>query len=373
MMLNSKVTVLIDGNNLAHFLYTNLVPGTKMTDEMVELLANHLINYARAYSDLVNVELILDRMPKKQIKIQTNNLWALYADPPQTGDDVLLGQFLLYHQIHREPCLVISNDEALLDEIKSEGGIFLRVSDFVRRPGKINPVFVEPKDFPKINLPPENDTKQSKYYPLRSSIFYRMAKEQVERTNLEEKPDQDAGRNTVQPIGINHQDVVIIPVFQDNAEGDTSTLNSMETFASIPSFNLTAQSQNVHSRFSYAINFDTWPLTEGARFLRGAFCETHRAEYQDLLNSVNYASLHPADLRAIAELLRYACGQEADFSRRGSLIDRIRLALLKSHSSRVSLAELAQQTGLNPVGLHRKIKEKAGRWIKIIPEPARIE
>lgn len=363
-MLSSSLIVIIDGNNLAHFLYNYLPPEAKMTNEMAELLVNHLGSYARSYPDQVNIELVLDKAPEKWVNIQAENLRLLFAAYPQKADDVILGQFLLYHQINRLPCVVITNDQELLAEIQSEGGAFLRCTDFVRRPGRVNPVFTEPNALPKAAPPPRQNQETSESHPLRTSIFYRIAREQNKKARLtrdlspvkrpEEKPETDFSL----PVGV--EKASWLPITLDDLEFLIEKVN--------PPNQPNAQPQDSRGGYTYATNFDDWPLQEGARFLRRAFCETHRVEYQDLLRSVDYQALQPADLRAIAELLRYACGQEPGFARRGSFADRVRLALINAPSPRLTLAEIAQQTDLPLPGLHRKIKNKVGRWVQIFPE-----
>jgi hypothetical protein len=115
----------------------------------------------------------------------------------------------------------------------------------------------------------------------------------------------------------------------------------------------------------FEISLDSWPIREGVRFLRGAFCDYHRKEFSDLLGSVDYQNLRYEDLIAVAELLLHACQGEANFYRRGSLMDRVRLALLSSGGEPLNLSELSERTGLPPKGLYQKIKAKGGRWVRL--------
>ncbi len=115
----------------------------------------------------------------------------------------------------------------------------------------------------------------------------------------------------------------------------------------------------------YFLSIDTWPVEEGVRFLLNAFCPRHRAAYQDLIDTFDPADLRPADLRALAELLLHACGNEPGFARRGALMARVRLALLQARGEPLGLAELAERTGLKLNGLRGRIKEKAGKWVEI--------
>ncbi len=101
------------------------------------------------------------------------------------------------------------------------------------------------------------------------------------------------------------------------------------------------------------------------RFLLNGFCSHHRAAYQDLIEAFASPDLRPGDLRALAELLLHACGSEPGFTRRGALMARVRLALLQARGEPLSLAELAERTGLKLNGLRGRIKDKAGKWIEI--------
>ncbi len=72
------------------------------------------------------------------------------------------------------------------------------------------------------------------------------------------------------------------------------------------------------------------------------------------------------DLRALAELLLFTCGNEENFARRGSLMTRVRLALLEARGQSLSISALSTATGLKQHGLQGRIKAKADRWGVII-------
>ena len=117
---------------------------------------------------------------------------------------------------------------------------------------------------------------------------------------------------------------------------------------------------------AYRLTLETWPLAAGVRFLVDSFCPQHGDEYRKLYRSLKDHPLVQADLTELAAALVESCGQEPGFAARGSLLDRVRLALLLSPNEDVPLAVVVERTGLNPRGLHGRIKEKARGWLKIV-------
>lgn len=110
------------------------------------------------------------------------------------------------------------------------------------------------------------------------------------------------------------------------------------------------------------LDLDQWPLEEGIRFLTRSFCPRHRIEHKDLIDLINPEKAAADDLRAMAELLLFACGNEENFARRGSIMARVRLALLQARGKPLSISALSALTGLNQRGLQGRIKAKADRW-----------
>ncbi len=169
--------LLIDGNNLAHFLYTNLAPGQKMTQADSRRLIEHIGDYSRSYPTQLQIELCLDRSPGK-VPPPGEALRVCFAEYPQTADDLLLGRFW-FHHLGRRRCLVITNDEAILEEVGEARGAILRVYDFVRRPGLAAPVFRAPDELPAVPIPSPEDERQEPALPLSTSISFRITKEEA--------------------------------------------------------------------------------------------------------------------------------------------------------------------------------------------------
>lgn len=363
---NDQTVLLIDGNNLAHFLYTNLTPGQKMTDEMSGQLFTHIGHYGRQYTGRLQIELVLDHKPKVDVDLINNPVRVFSAIFPQTGDDLLMERFW-YHHTSFHPCLVITNDDEILEIIRHERGNVLRVYDFVRRAGTHNPVFRDPDDLPLL-LPPQFSDKQvSLQASLKDSIHFRIS---VEQQTSPTRPKRSSNRP-------DHGFTNLLPTSIVDGAIITSALDLPSSSTALPDTLLGQQDRVLQMESSidrkpssenmpiYYLNLDSWPLREGARFLRQSFCAKHRQEYKDLLASIDYDRIEAADVRAIAELLLHSCSQETNFCTRGSLIDRVRLALLQARGEPLSLAELADRTRLSIPGLNRKIKAKAGQWLII--------
>ena len=121
----------------------------------------------------------------------------------------------------------------------------------------------------------------------------------------------------------------------------------------------------------YYLTISTWPINTGVRFLLASFCSTHRLQFINLLDSFDLSQLRAEDLVILAEFLRTTCSAEPGFTHRGSLMDRVRLALLKAGDTGLDLATLAVEIDIKPEGLGGRIKRKANGWLaaRISPNP----
>jgi hypothetical protein len=347
---DTPLILLLDGNNLAYHLYPHLTPRHKMTLEDGQRLVAHLSAYARNNLGLA-IELCLDRAPG-DLPALPANLRVLHAEYPQNGDDLLIDRFW-FHLVSHHSCLVVTNDGAILMEVTEAGGSSLRVYDFVRRVGLENPVLRRMEELPPVTQPTQEIDDQP--FSLNTSIYFRLVEDpRIHRSRVDKtsRPGLDGPLNIslpsseIEPAGVDGMEELEIPPAEEVPIQQVS-----------PSVSLTTE--GLH----YLLTIDSWPVMEGARFLVNAFCAGHRAEYWDLISSIDPQNITPADLRALAELLLHACGQEPAFARRGSLMDRVRLALLLAGGEPLSLDEVSRQTGLKAHGLHGKIKAKAGSWL----------
>lgn len=360
--------LVIDGNNLAHFLYPNLGPGQKMTSADSLRLISHLNSYARQFGQSIEVELCLDRFPGDPGSLY-DSMRVLWAHFPQNGDDLLIDRFW-FHHISQHPCLVITNDEDILDEVNQAGGNSLRVFDFVRRPGLNSPVFREPADLPQVSLPTHNQDENLSGVPFSASIYFRLVEDPRLHDNrksrlLDQDTNQAAAISTPQPSHPDPELDHFPPVFSEpvieanpSIEFPTNPLSGIRSSKRGTTTNSNPQNQEIH----YILDLDQWPMGEGIRFLAQSFCPRHRIEYKDLIDLINPKKAAADDLRALAELLLFACGNEEDFARRGSLMAQVRLALLQARGKPLSIGDLSTITGLKRNGLQGRIKAKAGRW-----------
>lgn len=373
MLPSEPLILLVDGNNLAHFLYTNLNPGQKMTRADSQRLVEHLDSYSRSYAGILQVELCLDRSPgDPEI---ASGMQVFHAEYPQTADDLLLGRFW-FHRLAQRPCLVITNDEAILEEVSEAQGNGMRVYDFVRRPGLTAPVFRAPDELPGAALPAPVDPKINPTLSLSASIYFRIVKEDQARSKTAMQ-NRDTGSKPAarsEPALEAGPETPPLPEAVLAASERVAPPEPASPADALPMENpgnpqhplaLPEDKQSVEGPY-YFLSLDTWPLAEGARFLLNAFCPRHLAEYRDLVGTLNFSALQPADLRALAELLLHTCGNEPEFATQGALMARVRLALLQARGEPLSIEQLAERTGLKRHGLQGRIKEKAGRWIEIL-------
>lgn len=352
-------TIMIDGNNLAYFLYTNLQPDRKMTNTDNLRLIAHLQAYCQSLQPGYQVELCLDRFPG-EIPSDTHNLRIFWAEYPQTGDDLLLGRFW-FHHISQRPCLVVSNDEAILEEVTQAAGNFLRVYDFVRRPGLKTPVFRYPDEFIELFPQPELPKPPIGPLSLSASIYFRIGQEHQQRKEKQAQPKEIPEKPFLLPP--------VMPLEKQRApleEPDLFSIAEPDSILGAQPHELSPAAEEQPETLYYFLTLDQWPVEEGVRFIKKSFCPQHAAEYQDLIDSISPASYSAADLRALVELLLVSCGDEPDFSQRGALMDRVRLALLKEKGEPLTLDQIAARTGLKQTGLQGRIKAKAGRWVEIL-------
>lgn len=363
--------LLIDGNNLAHFLYPHLGAADKMSASDSQQLMTHLDHYARQHNQSIEIELCFDRLPDKIGSLQTN-LRVYGAEYPQNGDDLIIDRFW-YHQIGRHPCLVITNDGNIIEEIKEAAGNYMQVFDFVRRPGINNPVFRDPADLPQIPVPNNSLNEEQNRVPLSASIYFRIVedprlhnsqKRSQYQKNLPPREEQSINQrtstlpDTVQfALGENFQQPIEPQTdrTEESASGKCTALADVQT-----------NSRQLAEEPHYFLDLNRWPIEEGIRFLIKSFCQIHRSEYQDLIDLIDPAKANREDLRALAELLLYTCSGEENFARRGSLLTRVRLTLLQARGELVSLSGLAQAAGLKKHGLQGRIKAKANHWVEIL-------
>ena len=297
-------------------------------------MVNFLSNYRSQFkSPLPEFEVCFDGGVRPEIP-DPPGIRVLAAGHQNKADYLVVDRFRT-HAYFRHACLVITNDEEILTRVEAEGGATLRVFDFVRKQHPIQPQF-QPPDVIEAAL--RKHLRKEKDAIRESEIFlHRISPIKPART----KP-RIAAR-------VSQSDLVppkTAPVAED-----------LDVIISLNPPNIEPH---------YRITVMDWPVTEGVHFLMDSFCEKHRPEFIQLLDSFDRDSLRPADLQVLAEFLVAECGDEDGFGASGSLMNRVRLALLKAGASGLSLSQLAQATGLKPLGLQGRIRRKSKGWLEWI-------
>lgn len=366
----NRLVLLIDGNNLAYYLYPHLTRGKKMTPADSLRLIRHLSSYARTYSNEFEIELCLDRMPG-ELPDLPDGLRVMVADYSIDGDTLIMRRFW-YHKETGRPCLVITNDEEMLEEVSEGGGASMRVFHFVRRPGLRSPVFRAPDEI----LPLLEENREAPQDQNNGQITVRVIRQQAEdrarnhtraaplkveiKTPSPQKPAADhspAASQEKNPMPVEDLSLQSKAASTPPADHEEERLVLKEA----PPAQLTGDQPAVGPY--YRIDIDLWPPAEGIEFLRKQFCSRHRSIHAELIEAIDYDQPTQRDVHDLVDLLLQACGDEPNFARRGALMTRVQLALLQARGEWISLHELAARIDLPVEGLRGRIKKKASVWI----------
>jgi hypothetical protein len=344
----TKPVLIIDGNNLAHWVYSITTNPLSPTDS--ERLARHLAQYAMQYKRQISrIEVCFDRDPLLP-DLLPGLLQILSADPPWKADDVVLGRHR-FHVYQGNPVVVITNDGEIQDEISRSQGHFLSVYHFVIQTGMERPVFLPPKEFSlRLSGVAQKSTRDEigNMGEVLQHQQDKMVRGEKRDSKIYTNPTARARKKERQARLI--QDVTI----QRGVNEDQPPVDLQQSVTL-----LVPESQ---PEPIYRLSLETWPIEAGARFLLHSFCAQHRKEYALLVKSIGMSNMRSEDLRGLATDLEKSCGSETDFTRRGSLMDRVRLALIKE-GGELSLSQLADQAGIKVEGLQGRIKKKAEGWI----------
>ncbi len=341
-MTNSSapLALVIDGNNLAHHIF-HLNSRKKITTTEIHQITEMLIHYARSAAGQVQIELCLDPFPPEGEMPVSPMLRVFVARPIEKADDLIIQRFR-FHHFQTQACVVVTNDGEVLERVREEGGTYLRVYDFIRREG-ISPVFREPDDFtPYIH---QNRPRHKK---LAEDSIIRVTPSRTQSANRNERKPGRYFQEIKKEVENSEEEPggVVSPAVEPEKPIEENPSPPLE-----PAYRLTLQS---------------WPLEAGVHFLLSAFCDSHGKEFKETYHLFGKEDLRPADLEELAAALLSSCGDEPDFARRGSLMKRVRLALLQAGDQPLTLSSLAERTGLTLRGLHGRIKAKAVPWLEII-------
>ncbi len=327
--------VIIDGNNLAHFLY-NLGPSRLIPLEVDGLLVDALGAWARGQSQAVEVELCLDPRREKA----AGNAWVTVftADHGRQADGMIVGK--VSHRVYAgDACLVVTSDQELQARVAEYQVRCIAVWDFVVPSHLDRPTFIPlPAKIPKGVIPHSLEGDCATPGPAAKG-----------RPRLKRRPDDPAGeydRLVAQTLATRRM----------NAGHAASEVSAGESARSV---------EEVQARTEIVrLTVQSWPAQPGAKFLKESFCPRHFPEVSVLFKDAQ--PITSEDLPILAEFLLEHCGVEADFVRRGGcLMDRVRLALLRAAGGRLTWAEIARQTGDSLSDVRRKVRQAAGRWVTI--------
>ena len=330
---------MIDGNNLAHIAY-NLPDNHKIDAQIDGRLIADLARWATGHP--LTLELCLDGSPGL-IDIP-RGMRVFIREHPGKADDRMLERFRL-HRHFNQACLVITNDEDILSKVEEEGGQTLISHHFVHLPSANRPVFADVHDMQAAlkrparkrqkRRPPEQDWNP---YPVSSLLDLRPA-----NPIRAKKPEPAPVTKTA--------------VAQPRSEpGEPAVMAEIQVVAEPASTNLPSPAEP-----HYRLTIQEWPLKRGLKFLRESFCQEHYPH--ELLASVTPEDVRSQDLVQLANLLAQSCRAEPGFIPRGSIMDRVRLALLAAGEGGLTLAELEASLGKKAPGLRRTLSEKGKGWV----------
>lgn len=326
MTTRQPLFLIIDGNNLAHYAF-GIGHERKIDSATDRRLAVHLHRWLEeSNAGWIQVELCQDG-PAGDVPAHPQ-VQIFEAQPPRTADDEIIDR-VISHTHTGQACLVLSNDEFLLEEAVSAGSGVFRVYDFV-----LSASVDQPRFLPAIDLPEPPQPRAPAPQPGATLADF-----------LTPRPVHHASQKASRRPPGQVKPAAALPAPLRLAESEPGP-------AAGPSCRLT---------------MGTWPPAAGVKFLLDSFCPHHRAKNRDLVAAFDPASFSPADLAELARMLVESCGSEPDFARRGSLMDRVRLALLLAGEQPLSLQALAEQTGLKGAGLLGRLREKARPWVEILP------
>jgi hypothetical protein len=347
----TKIVLIIDANNLAHWLYN--LPSKQITPAHCQLLVNQLIEYHNRYrARLADIELCFDR--EQEWQQRTPDFIRIFsATYPLGADDLVLDRFY-FHNYHQQAHVVITNDEAIQNEIHADGGLFLSVYDFAQLTNTERPIFLSPADFGLSFPSPASPQQPQAAIPDLRHLSRRGLEETLAQHGYTLSEARASRRVQANPDTRPH------PVPLPTPAEILPSAKPLEHSAKAPSRPPTAAEP------AYRLTLDTWPVEAGVRFLLQSFCIDHRETFVTLIQEFDPHTMQSADLRVLAAYLISTCGEEPGFTRQGSLMDRIRLTLLKARGEPLPLSQIVSETGLNATGLQGRIKDKAAPWVEII-------
>ena len=329
--------VIIDGNNLIHAKY--IVENDNISFQTMEGTIEKLTRWADAENRFV--ELCVDPYP---IEPRTQGNLRLMVEDRKADD--LVEERALYHAYNGQPCVVVTTDEDLQDTIRDLGIDYITSQDFAWRPGPFGFMSLPPISKVPVRLPVD---PAATLHTIQEQVPIKIKKHRNSKQKVDGNP-----RKTVETKSM-EADASVALRPESMLE---STSASMENLRD-PMIEL-----SIGSTFEdeFVLNVENWPLQKGVRFILESACSVHQRELTAIIGNV--ATVTSKDLISALELFINLCRDEPDFiSRGGSLMDQVRLALIKEYPNPLTLAQIEQLMNRKTSGMQKKINNYSPLWL----------
>jgi hypothetical protein len=108
-----------------------------------------------------------------------------------------------------------------------------------------------------------------------------------------------------------------------------------------------------------------WPVEKGIKFIIDSACPNHQAELRVLIGDIHTASRD--DMMTLFHMFINLCQDEPDLiDRGGSLMDRIRLSLIKSYPDNLTEEQIKCNLSKKVSGITGKLQKNTPRWFGVV-------
>jgi len=348
-----EIYLIVDGDNLAHDLY-HIPKGADITPELDLRLMAALKRWQGHQSRPIRIDLCLDprRVP---LKVEAPDV-VYIAEPGMKADDRIIDK-VVSRVSQSQPCVVITDDNDLAARVGEFGVMAIRADQFIVMANPSNPIFSDlPDEIPGGFIRDlSTGDRQSKTSPQNDALNHKLNKKDNSQDEINQLMERTLGLRQL-GIGSNGQQ-------SGGAETQPPRIDPEAlTRLTMAAAEFTAESKG--EKCIFHLTLKTWPLEKGVKFLRESFCKEHFDQVAPLFENVG--NLVPGDLFALAALLAESCAREPDFvSRGGSLMDRVRLALLQAPGYYLTLEELVLLAGAHKSDIKRKARSSGANWLEI--------
>lgn len=328
--------MIIDGNNLAHNKYN--LQGQPVTIAYDRAIIRDLAAWAKRQRQACSVDLFLD--PRMVQPEPAARVFVHVAAPGERADPHIK-DYVRHCVMSKKPCIVITDDDDLTEDASKQAVGVIDASEFIKFPNFLN---LSRSDFEKESYPylkPDPDAAHGI------------------GDNAIRVSTNTSGRQAQKPSPIAASELLDahLRTYQIRMAKPELVPAHSPDYSSRPCDLIPVKKQMVR------LNLDTWPVEDGFQFLVKLICPQHKHEYQSLLGKPEQASSD--DLRIFTHFVLELCSAEQDFYSRGvTLMDTVRLKLMKVYPDGLALAELEQLFTESP-GFRNKIRVHNGKSIEL--------